>query len=312
MVRSSIKRNNYKVEPGLYAAGIPNDNSDVFVSANYKLSFDVLRKNLSGLSAWILVLDTKGVNVWCAAGKGTFGTEELLRQIKLTSLQLITKRRRLILPQLGAPGIAAHVIKKISGFNVVFGPVRAKDIKGFLHAHFKASDEMRLVKFNLFDRVKLIPVDFVNDIRYLFGLLIPVYLFFLIFKVNFSFLAALKDSIPVMLNIFLGYVSGIVITPLLLPYIPVRSFALKGCMTGLLISIILLFANMFGKDIAGITAWLIFIPAFSSYLAMNFTGSSTYTSLSGVKREMKIAVPLQIASVAISFILVLVDIFIMR
>jgi len=29
---------------------------------------------------------------------------------------------------------------------------------------------------------------------------------------------------------------------------------------------------------------------------MNFTGSSTYTSLSGVKKEMKTALPLQIVS----------------
>src|SRR4030042_5350466 len=72
-VRWLIGRNNYKVDPGLYATGSPDETSDVFVSANYKLSFDHLRKNLDGINAWILVLDTKGVNVWCAAGKGTVG-----------------------------------------------------------------------------------------------------------------------------------------------------------------------------------------------------------------------------------------------
>jgi acetyl-CoA decarbonylase/synthase complex subunit gamma len=36
------------------------------------------------------------------------------------------------------------------------------------------------------------------------------------------------------------------------------------------------------------------IPALTSYVVMNFTGASTYTSLSGVKREMTIAVPAQL------------------
>jgi len=36
---------------------------------------------MPGRNLWILILDTKGVNVWCAAGKGTFGTEELVFRI---------------------------------------------------------------------------------------------------------------------------------------------------------------------------------------------------------------------------------------
>jgi CO dehydrogenase/acetyl-CoA synthase gamma subunit (corrinoid Fe-S protein) len=72
--RVSGFRMHYRVDPGLYAVGSPNTDSPVLVSANYKLSFNTLRSNLDGLDAYILVLDTKGINVWCAAGKGTFGT----------------------------------------------------------------------------------------------------------------------------------------------------------------------------------------------------------------------------------------------
>ena len=84
--------------------GSPSPDSPVLVSANYKLSFDVLRRSLAGIDAWILVLDTKGINVWCAAGKGTFGTEELLRRIAAVRLGEVVSHRRLVLPQLGAPG----------------------------------------------------------------------------------------------------------------------------------------------------------------------------------------------------------------
>jgi acetyl-CoA decarbonylase/synthase complex subunit gamma len=51
------------------------------------------------------------------------------------------------------------------------------------------------------------------------------------------------------------------------------------------------------------TAWILLIPAVSAYLAMNFTGASTYTSLSGVKKEMHWALPLQIGTGVIGIIL---------
>src|SRR5512142_76864 len=131
MVRWGINRNRYRVDPGLYEVGSPGPDSDVFVTANYKLSFDNLRKNLSGINGWILVLDTKGINVWCAAGKGTFGTRELVNRIGLVSLEKIVNHKRLILPQLGATGVAAHKVKEETGFNVHYGPVRASDIGKF-------------------------------------------------------------------------------------------------------------------------------------------------------------------------------------
>lgn len=71
-VRCGIRRDKYLVSPGLYGIGSPDPDSDVLVTANYKLTFDHLRSALEGISAWILVLDTRGVNVWCAAGKKIF------------------------------------------------------------------------------------------------------------------------------------------------------------------------------------------------------------------------------------------------
>ncbi|RXM20875.1 acetyl-CoA synthase subunit gamma, partial [Citrobacter sp. AAK_AS5] len=81
-VRWNIKRMDYRVAPGLYAVGEPTADSPVLVTANYKLTFDGLRSELGGVDAWMLVLDTLGVNVWCAAGKGTFSTAELARRVR--------------------------------------------------------------------------------------------------------------------------------------------------------------------------------------------------------------------------------------
>ncbi len=325
MVRWSINRNNYKVEPGIYAVGNPAATSDVFVTANYKLSFDHLRKNLHGLNAWILVLDTKGVNVWCAAGKGTFGTKELVNRVKSTSLEKLITHRRLILPQLGAVGIAAHEVKKQTesiqtaqgienafqqinkpnfsvetltpnrGFNITYGPVRAGDIKAFIENNYKSTKEMRKVNFTLTDRIKLIPVDVIQGKYKLLAAFVLLLVLSGLSKTGISISSVYTNGIMAITNLFLAYVSGIIITPLLLPFIPVRSFATKGFWIGLLMSIVLLLFNNLGNNYFSIISWFLIITGVSSFVSLNFTGSSTYTSLSGVKKEMKVAIPFQIS-----------------
>ncbi len=293
MVRCNIRRNNYRVQPGLYAVGDPGPGSDVFVSANYKLSFDTLRKNLGGINAWILVLDTKGINVWCAAGKGTFGTAELVNRVALTSLPSVIRHRRIIVPQLGAVGVAAHLVKEQTGFTVLFGPVRAGDIKEYLAAEHKLTKEMRRVSFTLTDRMKLIPVDL-----FFWKMYIAAFVFIFIISGlssdGISFSRALHGSLPVIRNIMAGYGAGIIVTPLLLPYIPFRSFANKGLASGIAASLIMFAFDLLGESRLEVVSWFLLIPAISSFMAMNFTGSSTFTSYSGVKKEMKTAVPVQI------------------
>ena len=143
--RSGSFRMEYSIRPGLYAIGSPDASSDIFVTANYKLSFDILRRALAGINGWILVLDTKGINVWCAAGKGTFGTEELIKRVFAAKLSDLVSHRRLIVPQLGATGVRASEVKKKTGFTVYFGPVEASDIKEYLEAGCHATPEMRKI-----------------------------------------------------------------------------------------------------------------------------------------------------------------------
>jgi hypothetical protein len=310
MVRWGINRNNYRVSPGLYGVGTPDELSDVFVTANYKLSFDALRKSLSGLNGWILVLDTKGVNVWCAAGKGTFGTRELVNRIKLTSLEKIVNHKRLVLPQLGATGVAAHKVKDETGFNVHYGPVRAADIRRFISEGYRADKAMRRVSFSFTDRIKLIPNDFMYGKFYLLG---AVAIFFIISGLSqkgISFSNFWGNGGPAVLSVLLAYISGIVITPIFLPYIPGRRFSLKGFYSGALVFVILFLLKLTGSNVFETASWFLIITAISSFLAMNFTGSSTYTSLSGVKKEMKISVPVQIGFAFTGIVLQVVGKFI--
>lgn len=302
-VRLAINRYSYSVEPGIYALGQPNRHSDVFVTSNYKLTFDIVRRDLDGINAWILVLDTNGVNVWCAAGKGTFGTVELVKRIKSTSLQDIVAHRKLILPQLGAVGVAAYKVKEQTGFSVIYGPVRSREIHSFVENGYKSTPAMRRVDFPFFERLKLVPVEIVLSYKYLFVALILLLGIAGIHPEGYSFDLLLSKTPVLLLDVFVGYFAGTLITPLLLPYIPFRSFSGKGFFIGILAAMILFVFNLLGDSFTEVFSWFMILLSLSSFLAMNFTGASTYTSLSGVRKEMKIAIPIQIGFTVIGLIL---------
>jgi hypothetical protein len=310
MVRWGIRRDHYRVSPGLYAIGNPGSGSDVFVTANYKLSFDSLRKNLSGVNGWILVLDTNGVNVWCAAGKGTFGTKELVNRIRLVSLDKIVNHKRLILPQLGATGVSAYKVKEETGFNVHYGPVRATDIKKFLTSGYRADKKMRKVTFGFIERIKLIPNDFMYGKYYLAGAMALVFIISGLSGSGFSYKNSSGERGPAILKIFSAYFSGIILTPILLPYIPGRRFSFKGFLMGFMVFLALVLLKSAGNNIIEILSWFFIITTISSFMAMNWTGSSTYTSLSGVKKEMKVSLPLQIGFALIGIVLQVIGKFI--
>ena len=166
---------------------------------------------------------------------------------------------------------------------------------------------MRRKSFPLYERAVLIPLELVGAFKW-----------FLVITATFFFAAGLGGPGGYWENClayglfavaaFAGALcAGAVLTPLLLPWLPGRAFSFKGMITGLVaVGILLLFRTGDLATPAGLLehfAWVLLVPALSAYLAMNFTGASTYTSLSGVKKEMKRAVPLEIGAAAIGLVL---------
>lgn len=281
--RLGISRMSHRVQPGLYSLGKPERDSPVFVTANYKLSFNALRSQLGGIDCYILVLDTQGINVWCAAGEGTFGTEELVHRIESTNLKDIVNHRTLVLPQLGAPGVAAPEVKKRTGFEVEWGPVRASDIPEYMTT-MKATPEMRRVTFNLRDRLELIPVEITS-------ILAP-----LVVSLVILFLIGMRYTAFMIMAIVLA---GIVIFPILLPFLPTRDFTSKGLILGVLVSTPFMMREYFvnAGEPHWVTLMLAIIPALMispwvGFIALNFTGSTTFTSRTGVRREIFRYIPL--------------------
>jgi len=297
LARWAIRRGDHRVEPGLYRLGNPTVDSPVFASANYTLSFDALRSALTGVDGYILVLDTKGINVWCAAGKGTFGTEELVRQIAGTGLADIVGHKKIILPQLGAPGVSWPEVMKKTGFRVEYGPVRACDLPEYLKSH-TATPAMRRVTFPLWDRMVLIPVELTHVALPAIAAALALW-----------FLAGPAAGLAAIAAVL----AGTVLFPILLPILPTHDFSTKGLFLGLLAA--LPFAFLWGgavtlpvwaRAVGAITPLLI-VPAVTAYLALNFTGSTTFTSRTGVKKEIFRYIPVMVcmavAGVALGILL---------
>lgn len=300
--RTGFTRNDYKITPGLYCTGEPTQDAPVLITANYKLSFDALRKELSGISAWILAVDTRGINVWCAAGKGTFSAEEVAFQVQSSLLDQIVSHRELILPQLSANGVAGHEIKRLCGFKGRFGPVLASVLPEFLK-NGTASEEMRSATFSLRERAILIPLEICMLWK---QLLVALTIFYVLSGISpefFSFDMALDRSKVLLTATLISVLMGAAISPLLLPWTPFRQFWLKGALLGGLASGFFLFQANPGLNLVEQIGLFLWITGCSSYLAMNFTGCTPFTSLSGVEKEMRRGLPFQITTTILALVL---------
>jgi hypothetical protein len=186
-------------------------------------------------------------------------------------------------PQLGGPGVAAHEVKKRSGFGVEFGPVRAADLPVYLCTH-EATPEMRRVEFGLRDRIVLIPVELVS-------VLLPM----VIAAAIVFFAGGLLASSAVVAAVL----AAVVLFPILLPWIPTPNFGTKGFILGGFVALPFGLAALLGhpepafwQRAGSACAYLLTLPPLTAFLTLNFTGATTFTSKSGVRREMFAYIPI--------------------
>ena len=181
-----------------------------------------------------------------------------------------------ILPQLGAPGVAAHEIRKGCGFSVAYGPVRALDIRPFLEGGGKASPAMRRVDFPVMDRLALTPVEITGLLRPAGWAAAGLFLLAGIGPGIFSPGAAWERGFSAVAALAGGILAGAVVTPALLPWLPGRAFSVKGGIAG---GVLAACAAMWGRgalDAPATLALLLAMTAVSSFVAMNFTGATPY------------------------------------
>lgn len=263
------------------------------VTANYKLSFDELRCSLQDKDAWILVVDTRGINVWCAAGKGTFSADEIALQVRRSNLAEIVNHQELILPQFAAAGAASHELKEKCGFTVNYGPIRAQDLPQYLEHSNQADEQMRSVTFTLGERLILTPVELVLTWKSILLITLASFIISGIGPGLYSLEDAWIRGLTAIGATLIALLAGSLVTPVLLPWIPGRQFWFKGSLVGLFCGLTYVLQCMADAPLSERVGVLLWIIAASSYWAMNFTGATPYTSLSGVEKEMRKGLPFQ-------------------
>jgi len=146
------------IEPGIYQSGQPDERSPVIATANYLYTYIRVMRALKGVDAWVLCVDSRGINVWCAARGDDFGNKQLIEAVETSGIEKVTTRKTLILPQLSAGGVAAPLISSEAPnfpFNLLYGPVWAKDLPQFLKDRpAKKPDKWKLARFTSSHRLR--------------------------------------------------------------------------------------------------------------------------------------------------------------
>jgi hypothetical protein len=176
---------------------------------------------------------------------------------------------------------------------VEYGPVRAQDLPEYLKTH-QATPEMRRVRFDLGDRLVLIPVELVHT-------LLPI----LIAAVVLFFLSGLRSALAAVAAVL----AGVALFPILLPFLPTREFSTKGFILGGIVALPFA-ATFWGRaDTAwwlralGSLSYLLPMSAVTAFLALNFTGATPLTSRTGVRREIFAYIPLMAGMFGVGILL---------
>lgn len=145
----------FPTRTGLCRIGDPGRHSPVLVTGNFALTVERVKKALEGLDVYLLVANSRGVNVWCAATGGMLTDHDVISVLKTSGIADLVDHREVLLPQLAATGIEGKRIRQKSGWRVIWGPVEAADIKEFLAANRRATRAMRSVTFPLVRRFEM-------------------------------------------------------------------------------------------------------------------------------------------------------------
>jgi len=280
------------IEPGIYPSGNPNEESPIIVTANYIYTYIKVMRALKGIDAWVLCVDSNGINVWCAARGDNFGNKQLIEAVELSGIINVTKKKTLILPQLSAGGVSSPLISMEAPnfpFKVKFGPVWAKFLPKYLKENpAKKTDKMKLAKFSLTHRMRAGITHTTFLLRKIFFLPTLALLFLLLGLSLIS--SSYIDKLSRLGEIWLWIITINLILALMFPIADfTRVFIKKGIIFGTISLVILGGITWFLHD-----SWILILlnSTFFFWLAffstMSFSGYTMATSPREIQDEYPI------------------------
>jgi NAD-dependent dihydropyrimidine dehydrogenase PreA subunit len=154
IIETALRLFPFPTRTGLIRIGNPDRTSPVLLTCNYHLTVLRVKRELKGMNAYLLVANSRGINVWCSATGGLFTNHDVISVLKTSGIEKLVDHRSVILPQLAATGIELRTILKKTGWRATFGPVYIKDIRAFLSGGEK-SRRMREVQFDSRQRLEM-------------------------------------------------------------------------------------------------------------------------------------------------------------
>lgn len=293
----------YSVKPGLYFTGEEYDiNAPVLVTCNYHLTVFLLWRIIKKLKTRILIIDTKGINVWCSSGKGQFCANEILKVISAYEPGILTKGKKieLILPKLSLSGVSLSELKK-NFIKPIIGPVYMKSIPKYLknEPYEDCADDK--YKFNLKDRLFTLVPSSLQFMKYIFNICLAIFVFN-----HFRPIGIYWQPFILGLLICLLYI-------IIFPILPSKKFAVKG----IFLASIILFPSFALDRLAVINLALLdkifyslFILGTSVWFGLYYTGSSGVSSYSLVKKEITMFLPVAFLAILSSLVILIIKGFV--
>jgi acetyl-CoA decarbonylase/synthase complex subunit gamma len=120
------------VEPGLKVLGTPDENSPVFFTTNFALTYYTVASDIenSKINAYLIVVDTEGVSVDSGVAGRKLTAETVADAIKATGIESKVKHRKIII--LGKSSRISGEIEELSGWKVQVGPRDSSEISKYL------------------------------------------------------------------------------------------------------------------------------------------------------------------------------------
>jgi len=301
---------NVPIEPGIYKSGNSDKDAPIIVTANYLYTYIKVMRNLEDLDAWVLVVDSNGINVWCAARGDDFGNSQLIDAVKATGIHQYTSSRVLILPQLGAGGVSKPELPentKEFPFRIKYGPVWSKDLKEYLNNQPKKKPErMKRAKFTLSHRIRAGITHTTFLLRKIF--LIPLFILFL--TLGFLDYVNIINKFWMMGDLFVW----ILFPNLLLTFFyPIanftRKFIIKSILFGALNTIILSFTTWILRSSLLFTGLnLVFLFWIGFFTTMSFSGYTMRTNPREIQNEYKLFKKINYILLPLALILTLLSV----
>ena len=146
----------FPCEPDTVLICNPDKSSPVLVTCNFDYTVRHLKDYLEKeqLDCFLLVVNTKGTNVWCAAAEGIFTTDTVLSHLKVYNVGELVNHHQLILPQLSVAGVKRKELKE-HGWEGIYGPVYFADLKEFLNNGLTKNKDMQALEYGYWERFKM-------------------------------------------------------------------------------------------------------------------------------------------------------------